>query len=102
MPAPEPFGLTQTGATIAATGTFQVALAANAARKGGIIQNTATTALEVFLGSGTAAAASSLVLAQNGTVDLTLNVPNGIYQGEVQVAGTAGAAFVVLEATRSP
>ena len=98
--SPEPFAITQTGATVAAAGTFQTLLASNANRKGGLIQNTGTAALQIVFGSGTAVAAAAFSLGAGGTVDLSLGVLLGVYQGEVQVTGALAAPVVTIEATR--
>jgi len=93
--------ITQTGGTIAATGTFQDALALNSARVGGYIQNTGTTAIEVYYGAhGSAVLANASLLENQGdAVDLTAGVPNGVYKGTVAVTGTTGGTFVAVEAT---
>lgn len=96
--------VTQAAGTLASTGTFVVALAANISRVGGIIQNHGTNNMEIFAGGTTAATAAGVnaglvVLANNGTRDLTFGMPNGVYIGDVCIAGTSGDIFTKIENT---
>lgn len=93
--------VSQTGGTIAATGTFQAGIAANSARVGGYIENLGTTGINVFFGTlGSATIADATLLENQGdAIDLTLGVPNGVYQGVVVVSGTTGGTYVMVENT---
>lgn len=91
----------QSGGTIATTGTFQVGLAANASRKGALIQNTGTGAIDIYLGGTAAAQTATTALAlQLGPLDsfnLNCGVANSVYTGVVSVTGTAAAPYVTIE-----
>jgi hypothetical protein len=99
---PEAFGVVDHSGTIAATGTYQTVLPANAQREGGVIQN--TTAHVLYLGmapAASAADATSIQLAAGDIIALNLGIANGVYQGEVCLKGTASDTFVAKEFTRS-
>jgi hypothetical protein len=95
--------VSQTTGTIAATGTYQIALDFNTARIGGIVQNNGANPMYIFSG-GTAAAqaagtAAGCRIAAAGAFDLSWGVPNSAYLGYVSIAGTANDVFAVSENT---
>lgn len=98
--APRGLTVAQSGGTIAAGGTFQAALALNAGRIGGLIQNTGTGTLEVFFGpTASASSEAALILAPLAERAFSLGVNQGVYTGVVAVNGATDAPFVTIENT---
>lgn len=93
---------TQAAGTIVTTGTYVSALAANASRKGGVIQNTSTALAYVYMAGTTAAQSAgtspAVQLSPLDAFDLSIN-RGFVYQGAVSITGTAGATFVTIENT---
>lgn len=89
----------QTLGTIASTGTFQVAMAANADRAlGGSISNHgAALQLVAF---GTTAASRGVQVAAGGTLHLIVVFPTEPYTGAISITGTATQTFTTTEVTK--
>lgn len=88
---------TQAGMTVATTGAFQQALAANANRSACLIQNTSPhTAYVYWLPTGAPSAANSLQVSAGG-IFICANGAGGVIQSQIQWAGTAADPFVVSE-----
>lgn len=89
---------TNTPGTITATSAFQTALAAPVApavRGGCLIQNQGTNGMSVNLGGlGSATLAKSITLLAGQTFSCA--GPNGVVQDVVNITGTAGDAFLVV------
>jgi hypothetical protein len=85
---------THVGSTIAATNTFQAALAASSTRKSCMLQNNGTNAMYVFFGTiGSATTSNAIKLAAGQTV--SCNAPGVVITDAVAVTGTMGDAYVV-------
>jgi len=89
------------GSTITSGGTFQQALAANATRKGGFLQNnSASNVMKVYCGTNANATDAAAVQVPAGKFfNLNLGIPGFIYRGALQVDGTTADAFSTLEIT---
>ena len=87
--------------TIAATGTFQAAFLANASRAGGgAFVNNGTATMDVYFGSHTAAgiaASKSIKVAAGSVLFLNQVINDGLYLGEIAVAGTAADTYTTVE-----
>lgn len=86
----------QTLGTIASTGVFQAAMAANAARLvGGAVSNHG--AASMLLSFGTGAAGRGVVIAAGGSVFLNDIFPNEPYVGAINITGTGTQTFTTTE-----
>lgn len=85
---------TLSNGSIAAGGTFQVALATDTARNGCLLQNTGTAPIYLFLGASGATEAQSFQVAAGSTFSCSQG--QSVLTDEIQVtSGTAGDTFVV-------
>ncbi len=83
------------------TGTYDVGMAANPARKfGGAVCASGTAALKVYFGPHATAAATAgigVTIPIAGVLYLDTVFPNDIYTGEVAVAGTTLDVYSTIE-----
>jgi hypothetical protein len=101
----EAVSVAQNVGTIAATGTFQAALAVNANRKaGGGIVNLGSHQMSVLFSAntGTSTAAAVPVVAGTtllaaGTLSFSSFFPQEVYQGAISIEGTSGDTYVTVE-----
>ena len=87
---------TDKSGTITTGGESQVAIAANASRKGGFIQNTSEDYL--YVNDGASASTSSAFIVPGGVIELSVN--GQVYTGDIHIYGaTTGQSFAAKEYT---
>lgn len=99
----ETISIVQTLGTVAATGVFQNAMAANPLRApGGAIVNHGTADMSVsFQAVGTAKTTNAIPLAaKTGVLPLSQITADNAYGGVVTITGTIGDTFTTIELSR--